>query len=73
MSRGEHVEAMEAIELCLDLLTEQKIRQGVGGRQLLTMGYEVALNIGAQLFGTLVSFCEIVSRSHKSSFVGDTK
>jgi hypothetical protein len=44
VSRGEHVEAIDAIEKCLDLLIEQNIGQGVGARQLLTiMGYQVAL------------------------------
>jgi hypothetical protein len=43
VSRGEHVEAIDAIEKCLDLLIEQDIGQGVGARQLLTMGYQVAL------------------------------
>ena len=43
VSRGEHIEAIDAIEKCMDLLIEQKIGQGVGARQLLTMGYQVAL------------------------------
>jgi hypothetical protein len=43
VARGEHVEAIDAIEKCLDLLIEQNIGQGVGARQLLTMGYQVAL------------------------------
>jgi len=37
--RGEHVEAIDAIEKRLDLLIEQKIGQGVGARQFLTMGF----------------------------------
>jgi hypothetical protein len=43
VARGEHVEAIDAIEKCLDLLVEQQMGQGVGARQLLTMGYQVAL------------------------------
>jgi hypothetical protein len=43
VSRGEHREAVDSIDRCLVLLTEQRIGEGAGARQLLTMGHQVAL------------------------------
>jgi hypothetical protein len=42
VSRGEHKEAIKNIDRCLVLLTEQRIGEGVGARQLLSMGYQVS-------------------------------